>query len=176
MTESVWANFPGQGYGTVTQAEPVWIGPKRVRENLDYTVDISNDVDTTYDTITGVTGQVAPSGSGELTLTQITVVGFLITVFLSGGQPSRTYTIPLVVTMSNNRVYEFERKVTITPDLPTDQPQLVPSAGYGSIVNAILSPAPSPGLGIGSSTAAAIGRSTALAAGLASGTGAGHGP
>lgn len=177
MSQSVWANFPGQGYGTVTQADPVWVGPKRVREALDYTIDITDDVDPDADVIIGAVGQVAPSGTGELVLSQITVVGFLVTVFLSGGQPGRTYTIPLTISMANNRVFEFIRTVSITPDLITDQPQPVPSAGYGPVVNAILSPAPSPGFASGVGAAHGVGMSTVVAVGSASGTGAasGHG-
>lgn len=161
-----WSEYAG-----VTDAPIVWIGPKRVAATLDYTIDITDTIDTD-DLIVGATACVAPSGTGEMTISEITVVGNLVTVYLNGGQPARTYTIQVNVSMANSRVFEFLARCRVTPDFVTDQPQVAPSNGYGSLVNAILSPTPAIGSSVGIGTVSAAGRATSIATGHSTGVGA----
>jgi hypothetical protein len=70
--------------------------------NLDYSLDLARALQAEGDAIEAVTVSVAPNGSGELSASNLTVTGSLITVFLGGGIAGRVYRIKVVVTTTSS--------------------------------------------------------------------------
>ena len=95
----------------------------------------------TYDATTLALGDVIvaasftarPSGDGEVVASLLTVAGALVTVWLSGGVPGRTYTYQLIVTTAGGRVLSVLIGQVADPltasSLPLPPPQF---PGFGS--------------------------------------------
>lgn len=81
--------------------------------------------------ITSVAASVAPNGTGELTISAISVAGQTISLTLTGGQPTRIYTIQMIVVMTDGNIYQLTANIKVDPALETDQPQTVPIEGFG---------------------------------------------
>ena len=79
--------------------------PMQPAESLDFTLDLTILIGT--DPITQVAWSVQPSGSGELQVSQVSVVGPIITGWLSNPIPGRVYKNKILVNLSSGRVYEF---------------------------------------------------------------------
>lgn len=86
------------------------------------------------DVIETVAASIAPFGAGELTATSISVIGQVIGLTLSGGQPRRVYTVQLLVAATNGNVYQPTVNIRVRPLLPTDQPQVAPVPGFGTAI------------------------------------------
>ncbi len=102
-------------------------------EVLDYSLDIGVLLAEVQDSIASVALSISPSGLGELTASSVSVLGTVITAWLRGGVPGRTYTIRIEATTNAMPPRTFERFVNLTID-PTFQtfPQTAPpSPGYG---------------------------------------------
>jgi hypothetical protein len=100
-------------------------------EALDYSLDLSDVVDPTTDIFASVAVVVAPSGAGELSITNVTAAGSEVTITVAGGQPCRRYWYKITATMTDGRIFERPVWQDVKPDLPTDRPQAIPSADYG---------------------------------------------
>jgi hypothetical protein len=92
----------------------------------------------------------APSGDGELAISGVSfgsgvgrsavgdalpwvaTFGGLVRFTLSAGQPARAYTLVLTVERSDGLVSMKVLKVKVDSVLVTDQPQVAPSAGFGT--------------------------------------------
>jgi hypothetical protein len=121
---------------------PSWWPPKRQGASLDYSLDISAAVDPAQDFIFFAQASVAPSGLGELALSDLQMSELTLTLTTTGGQPGRIYTIKLDVTMGDGRVYEFLVYQGTPPGLrgfPTPPP---PTPGFSTPIQ-VNRPAPS---------------------------------
>ncbi|HEY8685970.1 MAG TPA: hypothetical protein VIO57_10230 [Chloroflexota bacterium] len=127
--------WPDGTRGVVDNAPMLPILAKFPDATLDFTIDITAAIDTTVDFIASASLVCAPSGTGEMQISNLQVAGDSVTYTAAGGQPGRWYTLKLLVTMSDARVYTFLGTQPITPVLPTDQPSPTPpSAGFGSAI------------------------------------------
>ena len=101
--------------------------------SLPFTLDVSNQIDAANDYATVLSVSAAPSGAGELVISGSTMTDNVISFIASGGQPRRVYTIRMMVTMTNARIYEFAVQMTIAPLLQSDQPQPASDPGFGPV-------------------------------------------
>lgn len=99
---------------------------------LDFPIEIPRAVDTRHDFIATVAIYCAPSGPGELELSNLIVRDYDLIYTVAGGQPRRKYTHKAVVTMTNGRIYPFVGDQEVWAVLETDQPQKPSSAGFGA--------------------------------------------
>jgi hypothetical protein len=120
--------------GVLVDAPVVSLEAKYPDTILDYTVDIPDAIDREQDFIASVTAAASPSGDGELVLSGLSVADLGLTLTTSAGQPGRVYTIKFIVAMLNGRVFPFVVSQLVSPVLPTDQPQAVPSFEFGATI------------------------------------------
>lgn len=111
---------------------PNWWPPKLPGATLDYTLDVSCAVDTTVDIIQTVSAAIAPSGAGEMVGSNLTIIGDTATMTMTGGQPGRIYSINMVFTMFDNRIFEFLVYQGVPPALRGYPPMPPPSPGFGT--------------------------------------------
>lgn len=103
-------------------------------DDLDYSLDVSAALDEVNDTIASVAVSVAPSGSGEMSPHDVSFSGGVITVWLSGGAPTRAYGVQVAVTTAANRRLSYFVSIFVSADtavLPVPPP---PYPGYGTPV------------------------------------------
>lgn len=116
--------------------QPVWFPQKLPSAVLDYALDISTSsrvvVDTDY--IHSVVVDIAPSGTGELLATNLSVSGHILTLTEQDGEPTRVYTIRYIVTMFGGKICEFVVNQGVPPVLPTDQAPPAPDPFFGTPV------------------------------------------
>ena len=101
-------------------------------DTLDYGLDMSSVVTPETDTIIQVVASVQPSGSGELTITQLYVIGNVVVIWLSGGVATRTYQIQLDITTVNARSYSLVAYLPVSSELAVPPVPLPPVAGFGT--------------------------------------------
>jgi hypothetical protein len=109
----------------------LWFPAKFSEVFLDYTLDIAPSIDISADFLNSVSVQIAPSGAGEMTANNLVPLTDKITITLSGGVPSRVYTIRYVVSMSDNRTYTFIAYIMIPVELPGFMVAPPPDPGFG---------------------------------------------
>ena len=114
-----------------TPNTPIWWPAKYKGESRDFSLDISRSIDSKSDVFKMVTVACAPSGDGELVLSNLFAVGAIITLTTSVGQPTRIYDILLTITMTNNRIYEFLVNQAIPQSEPSFQVPMSPNPGFG---------------------------------------------
>ena len=119
-------------YGVAPQPQKRWFTPHIVGESLDYTFDISTAIAVGSDIVSNLSVQIAPSGAGEMVASNLSVNGTLATITVTGGQPTRIYTILFAATMTDGRVYYFVVNQMVAAVFVTDQAPAPPSTGYGS--------------------------------------------
>lgn len=119
-------------YGIPFEAPIVPLESRFVGSSLDWTLTIPCAIDPAVDFIQSASLTVAPSGTGELVIANLTISGDEMTWTASGGQPGRLYTFKALVTMTNDRVFEFGMAQLTTRLLVTDAAQPIPSAGFGA--------------------------------------------
>jgi hypothetical protein len=78
-----------------------------------------------------ITAQTAPSGSGELALTDLTVEGDVLYLTTSSGVGTRVYTIKFVATCFDGQIYEWLIYQAVPPDLVGYTIPVAPSPGFG---------------------------------------------
>lgn len=127
----------GSLYSATPTLQKHWFVPHLPGESRDYTFDMTGNI-ATADVVAMVTVAAAPSGAGEASISNPTASGTLLTVTVSGGQPTRTYTYLFTVTMTNGRVYQFAVRQLCAQILQTDAAGVPPSAGFGSAVTAMI--------------------------------------
>lgn len=127
--------WPDGTRGVVDDAPLLAIPAKFPDAALDFTIDITASIDTSVDFIASASLVCAPSGAGEMQISNLSVAGDGVTYTASGGQPGRWYTLKLVVTMSDGRVFAFVGAQPVSPVLVTDQPPPTPpSVGFGTAI------------------------------------------
>jgi hypothetical protein len=113
---------------------PSWWPQKTATASLDYTLDLALIINPSEDFFQYISVAVAPSGIGELDVTNLIVDGTLLTVTLSNGQPTRVYTLDFTTTMSDGRVFDFLVYIGVQRGLPGYVIAFPPDPGYGSPV------------------------------------------
>jgi predicted Zn-dependent protease len=104
---------------------------KEPDEVLDFQIDATTKIADSADTINAVSVAIAPSGIGEMTVSEIKVNGSFITIWLNGGIPARIYQVNVQVSTTGNRTYEWPTVVQISSDLVTYPIAPPDSAGFG---------------------------------------------
>lgn len=133
-------------YGVAPQPTIAWFDTHLVGETLSYTLDISANIVLGTDILSTVSAQIAPSGTGEMTATALTVVDDLLTLTVTGGQPTRIHTIRFTAVTTGGRTYQFIVKQMVAATLPTDQAPAAPSEGFGTAVTWTNTPITAAGL------------------------------
>jgi hypothetical protein len=118
---------------TTPSLKPTWWASKAPLEYLTWAETITPYVDPTEE-IQSVSASIAPSGSGEMTATAISIFGQTLSLTLQGGQPRRVYVVQFVVTMTSGAVYQLTVNIGVRAVLPTDQPQIPPVPGFGTAI------------------------------------------
>lgn len=113
-----------------------------VAENLDWTLDVTVPLADANDQITTVSLALAPSGTGERTISSLALNGTTITAQLAGGLRGRNYLNQFTVTGLSGRIWRWRVNQFISP-IPYKYPvPLPPSWNYGTptvtTVNGIL--------------------------------------
>lgn len=112
---------------------PNWWPPKQVSATLDYSLNISSVLAQGVDFISTVSVACAPSGSGELAISNALVTNAVLTLTTSGGVPSRVYTIQWVVTCSDGRIFAFIVYQSVPP-IPGYIVPVAPDPDFGTPV------------------------------------------
>lgn len=92
----------GRGYGVVLSETQSW-GVAQPGANLDYYLDARGALYAADDIINEVALSFSPYGDGELQAASLSVVDSIITVWLSGGVPGRSYRIKVQATTAGTR-------------------------------------------------------------------------
>ena len=128
------------GYGTYPAAPVGQLALKEPDAYLDYTASVQaalTDPNTgAPDPLVSLTLAVAPSGAGEMVVSQLSVdhTGLLVTFWLAGGVAGRNYILNLVATTAAGRVYQWLLSVAIDATLASYPPPAPPSPGFGAAV------------------------------------------
>ena len=120
--------------GVVIDAPLLILPSKYPDAGLDYAIDITLAIDPAVDFVSSISVQVAPSGLGEMRISGLSLVGDVVTVIATGGQPGRHYRLKYIVAMTDGRVFAFVALQPVTPVLPWDQAQPIPSRGFGTAI------------------------------------------
>jgi hypothetical protein len=98
---------------------------------LDYSIDVSLLLADVADTIVAAEAAVAPSGSGELAGSNLSVAGGVITLWLAGGVPGRDYVIQVSCVTAAQRGFGFRIALAVDNALAAE-PGPPPSPGFGA--------------------------------------------
>jgi hypothetical protein len=104
-------------------------------DSLDYSLDVTAAIEDATDAITVATAMVAPSGTGEVVASNITVANNVISLYLTGGVAGRTYMVNLTATTAANRVFQWYVYLPIDPRLAAVPVPPPPSPGYGPVIS-----------------------------------------
>lgn len=121
----MWGSLRGVPVGI----DPVCLEPKLAAATRQYRYRIS-PLDEQI--LTGLTLSVAPSGTGELTISALGYGLGTVTFTAAGGQPTRLYTLLLSAARSDGMTSEYLLTLQIGFVLTTDQAQVAPAAGFGT--------------------------------------------
>lgn len=103
-------------------------------EYADFTYDATNDIPP-GDAISGLSIVVAPSGMGEVTMSRLTLTdGVLVSVWITGGQPGRTYLYELVINTAVGRRLAILIGQVCTPVLVTTALPPAPTPGFSTAI------------------------------------------
>jgi hypothetical protein len=117
--------------GVPIDPEPIWLDPKYPDSSWIYALSYPDEI---ADPATVIAAEVsaAPSGTGELELSNLTGTATGLQLTIAGGQPKRRYTLRFVVTTPSGTL-EFIARMDVDPLLDSDRPQTPPSTGFGSV-------------------------------------------
>jgi hypothetical protein len=122
-------------YGTLRGVpvgrEPIWLPSKLPTAIKGYRHEI-DPLDAQV--LSSLSLAAAPSGTGELTISALAFAAGIVTFTAAGGQPTRCYTLLLTATRSDGLVSDYLFKLSVGNVLVTDQPQVLPAAGFGTAV------------------------------------------
>jgi len=119
-------------YGVAAHAPVSIFDPKYPGQSVDYTLDLTDVVDPVVDLLASVSVMCAPSGSGEMQISDLQVAADALTVTFSGGQPGRIYTILYAASAFNGRVFDCVARMTVDKVRVTDVAQTVPTEDFGT--------------------------------------------
>ena len=78
---------------------------------------------------------MAPSGAGEMRISDLLVADDVITLTCSGGVPTRIYTVMIVVRMCDGRAFDFLVYQGIPPGLRGYRIPVPPCPGFGPSIS-----------------------------------------
>jgi hypothetical protein len=116
--------------GVPVSREPIWLPSKLPTAIKGYRYEI-DPLDAQV--LTSLSLAVAPSGTGELTISALAFAAGIVTFTAQAGQPTRCYTLLLTATRSDGLVSDYLFKLRVGNVLVTDQPQVPPAAGFGTV-------------------------------------------
>jgi hypothetical protein len=120
-----------------TPKTPIWFPAKYPIESRRFSLDVSEMLNlTTNGRIVAVNAAAAPSGTGELALSNLsaTASGYTLRLTLDDGQPTRVYSIAFTVGMSDGEIFEFVAFQGIPPGLPGYPTPYPPVPDFGDPV------------------------------------------
>jgi hypothetical protein len=100
---------------------PTWWASKGPLETLTWAETITPYVNAT-ENIAQIEATITPSGTGELSISAVSVTGQTIDLTLNNGQPGRVYTINFVVTMSDGSRYQPTAQIGCRNTTPAGWP------------------------------------------------------
>ena len=104
-------------------------------EDLDYSLDMTAVLsDVGGDTISAVTAELSPSGSGEASLIDLGVMGAVVSLQISGGVAGRVYLADVAVTCSIGRAFVYTPQLPMSEALFAFPPSPPPSTGFGTSI------------------------------------------
>lgn len=121
-------------YGTMPAPAPLrWPSPIP-GANLDYSLDVSNDLLPIGDSVASAVLSIQPSGTGELQPVDLAVNGLLITAQLSGGIAGRNYVVRIIVNTESGRVFPYLIGLQMNALLAFWPLQPAPTPGFGTAI------------------------------------------
>lgn len=75
---------------------------------------------------------IAPSGSGEMTASALSITGLIVSFKLTGGVPSRNYILNFTATSTAGQVFQFPYAISIDTTLGETPFPPAPSPGFGT--------------------------------------------
>ena len=130
-TIALGISSPTNQYGLVGQ----YMWPEaEANSTLDYSVDFTTPLADTGDSATIISVAASPSGIGELALTNLTVAGNLLTIYLSNPVAGRLYTLEVTITGSGTpaRIYPFQILLPIDDNQATYPNPIAPTQAFGT--------------------------------------------
>ena len=122
----VISNVPG------ITSSPLWWPVQEYGEIKQYALDVTDHISSP---ISAASASVQPSGSGEMQISDLTVVGGVLTVTLDGGVAGRTYIIRIIYnTATDQEVWLI--CISVDCRLEVYPPIVPPSPFFGSPVYA----------------------------------------
>lgn len=115
--------------GVPVSREPIWLAPKLPTAIKGYRHEI-DPLDAQV--LSSLSLAAAPSGTGELAISALGFASGIVSFTLAAGQPTRCYTLLLTATRSDGKVSDYLFKLRVGNVLVTDQPQVPPTAGFGT--------------------------------------------
>lgn len=103
-------------------------------DNLDYYLDASAPLSEAGDVLSSVMVDIMPSGSGELVASKPGTVGGVISIWLTGGVPSRAYLVRFIAAGESGRAWEWLIGLSIDVALAAYPVPKPPQPGFGSSV------------------------------------------
>ncbi len=111
-----------------------WFPLKQPEDIRTYLLDVTAELLNINDTLVSVSASAKPSGTGELQVSSITVVGTVVTLGLMGGVAGRDYTLKLISSTASGQVFTYEVGLLVNPERAWLYPPTPPSWGYGTPV------------------------------------------
>lgn len=108
---------------------PVVLMAKYPDETFTYSISLIGIMD--GGSIDGLAVASAPSGAGELTLSELNADGPNAIVVVGGGQPGRIYTLKLGISLDTGDARELLATLTVGRVLITDQPGVPDTVDFG---------------------------------------------
>lgn len=128
-----------RGFSTSAVDAPIVpVGPKWPDTAFDFTVLVPSGFDPTVDFIASVTLACAPSGAGEMQVSNFTAVRGGLSYTATGGQPGRVYRLKFSIALIGGGVFSFLAVQSVSSPLRGDQAQAAPSPGFGTPITADL--------------------------------------
>lgn len=110
-----------------------WIPMKLPGATRTYALDVAAFI-RPEDIFQQITVQAAPSGAGELALSDLSAIGDTMYFTTSAGVSTRIYTLKFIVTCFTDQVYEFLVYQGVPRELPGYSVPVAPSPGFGAAV------------------------------------------
>ena len=112
-----------------------WFPLKQPEDIRTYPLDVSSRILLANDSLVSVSASAKPSGTGEIQITSITVVGTVVTLGLMGGVAGRDYTLKLISSTASGQVFTYEVGLLVNPERAWLYPPTPPSTGFGGAVS-----------------------------------------
>jgi len=125
---------PSQGFSAAGAlvASPYLVWPTaEPSDTLDYSLDLTAPLADVDDVIATVTLTVAPSGTGELSYSRLSVAGDVITWWGAGGVAGRRYLVSVTAATGYGRAFAYVVALNIDPTLATYPLPPPPNPGPG---------------------------------------------